>query len=213
MKNDTGKRIFLVVLAAIFGLLLYMCIDGGSIIQWTAEVAYPRQNESLSIEWLDEGVIRIGGEGKLYGTDMQAMIEGTGKTSAEVTDIIIGDGITEIGYDVICEYPILHTIRLGDNVRIAGNGSIRECPELWFVFVPSGIEKISRDFLYECNDCIVVTDGAASKLPRLRNTRKANVIGNVDSYAAMQEAWTNGTELPEMLQHWWKDVQPDKAEP
>ena len=213
MKNDTGKRIFLVVLAAIFGLLLYMCIDGSSIIKWTAEVAYPRQNESLYIEWLDEGVIRIGGEGKLYGTDMQAMIEGGGKTAAEVTDIIIGDGITEIGYDVICEYPILHTIRLGDNVRIAGNGSIRECPELWFVFVPSGIEKISRDFLYECNDCIVVTDGAASKLPKLRNTRKANVIGNVDSYAAMQEAWTNGTELPEMLQHWWKDAQSDKAEP
>ena len=86
MKNDTGKRVFLVILAVVFGLLLYMCIDGGSIIRWTAEVAYPRQNESLYIQWLDESAIYIGGEGKLYGTDMQAMIEGGGKTAAEVTD-------------------------------------------------------------------------------------------------------------------------------
>lgn len=203
MTHDTGKRVFLAVLVIVFGLLLYMCIDGVSIIKWTAEVVYPRQNESLTIQWLDESAVFIGGEGKLYGTDMQTMIEGEGRTAEEITDIIIGDGITEIGYDVICEYPILHTIRLGDGVRVAGNGSIRECPELWFVFVPAGIEKISRDFLYECNDCIVVTDGQAGSLPKLRNTRKDNVIENVDSYEAMQAAWTNGTELPEMLQKWW----------
>lgn len=203
MMHDTGKRVFLAVLVIVFGLLLYMCIDGVSIIKWTAEVIYPRQNESLYIQWLDESAVFIGGEGKLYGTDMQSMLEGEGRTTDEITDIIIGDGITEIGYDVICEYPILHTIRLGDGVRVAGNGSIRECPELWFVFVPAGIEKISRDFLYECNECIVVTDGQADSLPKLRNTRKENVIWNVDSYEAMQEAWTNGTELPEILQYWW----------
>lgn len=204
MTHDTGKRVFLAVLVIVFGLLLYMCIDGVSIIKWTAEVVYPRQNESLYIQWLDESAVFIGGEGKLYGTDMQALIEGEGRTADEITDIIIGDGITEVGYDVICEYPILHTIRLGDGVRVAGNGSIRECPELWFVFVPAGIEKISRDFLYECNECIVVTDGQADSLPKMRNTRKANVIENVDSYEAMQAAWTYGTELPEMLQYWWK---------
>ena len=204
MTHDTGKRVFLAALAIVFGLLLYMCIDGVSIVKWTAEVVYPRQNESLYIQWLDDGVMFVGGEGKLYGTDMQAMIEGEGRTTEEITDIIIGDGITEIGYDVICEYPILHTIRLGNGVRVAGNGSIRECPELWFVFVPKKIRKISRDFLYECNECIVVTDGRADKLPKMRNTRKANVIERVNSYEAMQAAWTNGTELPEVLQYWWK---------
>ena len=202
MKYDGGKRAFLVVLLVIFALLVYLCIDGREIIRWTAEVAYTRQNESLYIETLEDGSIYIGGEGKLYGTDMQALIEGESMNFETVMDVIIGDGITEIGYDVIGEYPILHTVRLGNGVRVAGNGSIRECPELQFVFVPSGIESISRDFLYECNDCIVVTDAPANSLPKLRNTRKANIVGNVNSYEAMQAAWTD-TELPEVMQHWW----------
>ena len=204
MLYDGGKRVFLAALLLVFGLLLYLCIDGRDIIRWTADVGYFRQNESLYIEHLDDGVIFIGGEGKLHGTDMQALVEGESMKIGDVTDIVIGDGIDEIGYDAICGYPVLHTVRLGDDVRVAGNGSIRECPELLFVFIPNDIQKISRDFLYSCNDCIVVTDGPVKGLPRLRNTRKANIIGDVDSYEAMQAAWTNGTELPVILEHWWK---------
>lgn len=203
MKNDGGKRVFLIVLALIFVLLLYLCIEGREIIRWTAEVAYTRQNESLYVKRLEDGGVYIGGEGKLYGTDMQALIEGESLTAADVQDVIIGEGITEIGYDVLCEYPLLHTVRLGDGVRVAGNGSIRECPELLFVYVPAGIEKISRDFLYECNDCIVVTDAPEGGLPKLRNTRKANIIYNVNTYEAMEAAWTFGTELPEIVRGWW----------
>jgi hypothetical protein len=47
-----------------------------------------------------------------------------------------------------------------------------------------------------------VTDAPADALPKLRNTRKANIVGNVNSYEAMQAAWTD-TELPEVMQHWW----------
>ena len=39
MVNDGGKRVFLAVLALIFGLLLYMCVDGRNIIRWTADAA------------------------------------------------------------------------------------------------------------------------------------------------------------------------------
>ena len=206
MKNDGGKRAFLIALAVIFILLVYLCVDGREIIRWTAELAYTRQNESLYIELIEDGGVFIGGEGKLYGTDMQALVEGESISAATVMDIIIGDGITEIGYDVICGYPILHTVRLGDGVKVIGNGSIRECPELLFVYVPSGVEKIGRDFLYDCNDCIVVTDAQEGGLPKLRNTRKDSLIYNVDSYEAMEAAWT-GTELPEILQRWWKPAQ------
>jgi len=203
MMNDGGKRVFLIVLTLIFGLLLYMCVDGRDIIRWTADVAYSRGNERVYIERLGDGAIYIGGEGTLYGSDMRALVEGESMTVESVTDIIIGNDITEIGYDVICGYPILRTVRLGDGVTVLGNGSICDCPELQFVFIPAGVQRISRDFLYDCNRCIVITDGPAEGLPKLRNTRKANIIGNVDSFAAMQSAWTNGTELPEILERWW----------
>ena len=85
-----------------------------------------------------------------------------------------------------------------------GNGSIRECDELWFVFLPKGVDKVSRDFLYDCNNCTVVTDGPAEGLPSLKNTKKDNIIANVDSYEAMLAAWTEGTELPDILQSWWQ---------
>ena len=203
MRKDAGKRIFLAGLLLIFGLLVLMCINGREIIRWTAEAAYAKQNESLYLRHLEGGAIYIGGEGKLYGTDMQALIEGESMTTGDVTDIIIGDGIEEIGYDVVCEYPILRTVRLGDGVKVVGNGSIRECPELQFVFLPSGVQRIGRDFLYSCNQCIVVTDGPADSLPKLQNTRKANIIGNVNSFEAMLTNWTKGTELPEILEKWW----------
>ena len=124
-------------------------------------------------------------------------------TVGMVTDVIIGNGITEIGYDVICQYPVLRTVRIGDGVTVLGNGSINECPELQFVFIPAGVQRIGRDFLYSCNDCIVITDGLADGLPKLRNTPKTNIIENVDSYAAMQSAWQNHTELPEIMERWW----------
>jgi len=204
MKNEWAKRIIIAVMLVCFALMLYLCEDGRTITQLEAEVEYPRQNDTLQIEQLDIGIVRVDGEGKLYGTDMHAMLAGEGLSVNTITDIIIGDGITEMGYDVICDYPSLHTVRIGDNVKVMGNGSIRECDEMWFVYLPSGIERVSRDFLYDCNNCTVVTDGPAEDLPRLRNTKKANLIGNVDSFEAMQAAWTGETELPEMLEHWWE---------
>ena len=203
MKDQKAKCLFLIVLSAILAVMLFVFADDRLYLPWAAEVTNPRQNESLYLEQLDEGIIYVGGEGKLYGTDMHVMLEGEYLTKDRITDIIIGDGITEIGYDVICDYPFLHSVRLGENVSVVGSGSIRECDELWFVYLPKGLKKASRDFLYDCNDCVVVAEGPAKDLPKLRNTKKKNIIENIDSFEALQSAWTGETELPEMLEQWW----------
>ena len=204
MRNDGGKWIFFFSLTAVFALLTYLCVDGRIIDQWTAEMDYPRQNETLYLQSQDEGVLCIGGEGKLYGADMQAMLEAGGWKKDDVSDIIIGNGITEIGYQAISSIPHLRTVRIGDDVRVTGNGSLRVCEELQFVYLPSGLERAGRDFLYDCNRCYVVTNGSCKELPKLKNTKTENIIEFVDSYETMMEAWAGGTELPEILEDWWQ---------
>ena len=110
MRNDWGKRVLIFVLSACFVALVYLCAEGRTIIRWTAEVSNPRQNESLYVEWRTDDVLYVGGEGKLFGTDMQAMVEGESLLIADVQNIIVGDGITEIGYGAFSKFDSLKTL-------------------------------------------------------------------------------------------------------
>ena len=40
--KDGGRRAFLAVLVAIFGLLLYLCVNGRQVIRWTAAIRMTR---------------------------------------------------------------------------------------------------------------------------------------------------------------------------
>jgi len=204
MRIDWAKRAFTAVLMACLGLLVLMCAEGSTIIRWTAEVANPRQNESLFLESRGDGVIFIGGEGKLYGTDMQALVEGNRYSQNDVTDIIIGSGITEIGFNAVRLYEGVQSIWLGPDVRTIGNGAIRECPNLRYIFLPKGLARAGKDFLFDCEGCMVITDGPAEDLPRLRNVKKDMIYGDVDSYDALVAALGPDVSPPEILRQWWQ---------
>ena len=202
MNNDMGRRIFLAVAAICLMSIIYLCAEGRTIIRWTAEVSNPRQNESLYLERREDDVIYIGGEGKLYGTDMQAMVEGESMTRDDVRHIIIGDGITEIGYDAINKYGGLQTLRLGENVSVTGNGSVRECGSLRFVFLPKGLSSTGKDFLGYCDGSRIITDGTAEQLPDMPNVSKDAILEGIDSYDALVAA-CGEENLPAAMRQWW----------
>ena len=203
MKNDGAKRVMIVVLAACLLGILYMCYEGDTIIRLTAEVANPRQNVRLWLERIGETAVRVGGEGKLFGTDMRAMIEGERMNVNDVTDIIIDGGITEIGYDAVVAFEGLRTLRIGPDVKTIVNGAVRECKALQFVFVPGGLIRAGKDFLYDCNQCILITDGQVNALPKMKNVNKDIALGEVDSFELLQAACEDKYELPDIVKLWW----------
>ena len=202
MKSRVSRHVFTAILLVCAAALLFLCIDGRTLSALKAEVRHPRQNGSLYAERRDGGVVYIGGEGALSGDDMLPLVESLGKKK-HVTDIIIGDGITEIGYNAIVEYEAQRTLRLGRGVQTVHIGAIKNCEALEYVFLPAGLRNASRDFLYSCNNCLVVTDGTKKELPRLRNVKKSKLLTEVDSLEALQAA-LGDTELPEALKQWWQ---------
>lgn len=202
MLYDGAKRIFTAALALCLIALAALCIEGDTLMGLNAEVNHPRQNDSLGIEVRD-GVVTITGEGKLYGSDMHALVERLGDES-DVTDLVIGDGITEIGYDAIVNYRGLRTLKLGKSVKTVDINSVHMCEALRYVYIPKGLARAGRDFLYGCNHCVVVTNGKAKDLPKLHNVKKDNLLTGIQSYEALAAALGDGEKLPAALKAWWE---------
>lgn len=203
MAKDWGRRACLAILGLSFLFLVYLCAEGRTILRMQAEIDNPRQNQSLSIEMKDGHALFVYGEGRVNGIDLNAMIRGEGLDKNDIRDIVIGDGITEIGYEAICEYESLETVWLGKNVTVAGNGSLCRCPSLRFIYLPGGFSRAGKDFLYDCGQCYVVSEGKKKKLPGMRNVKKQQLLTEIADMDALRSALGDDAELPDGLRYWW----------
>ena len=200
MGRDGGRRAFLAVLLACLGLLMLNYARRSVDLQMANEHRYPRRNQNLSLVQAD-GIVTIEGEGTLYGSDLKALLRNAGMSERNVTDIIVGAGIVEIGYDVFNDFDELTTLKLGDDVERVAAGGLKGCPKLRYLYFPAGLKDIGLDFLYECGRCRVVTRGQASELPPMANVQDARILDGVDSPEALQAA--AGEALPAAVTRWW----------
>ena len=202
MKRDFARRAALVGVMAFFAYLVFLCAEGRTLMKLNAEVKHPRINGTLYLEKWGDGIFFVGGEGILYGSDLMALVEGEGNKN-DVREIIVGDGITELGYKAMIEFEGMKTLWLGRDMAVADIGSIKGCTALQYVYLPACFAQCGKDFLYDCGKCVVVTGGPADSLPTLRNVGKKRLLAGVDSYEALAAASAPGTELPEGLKRWW----------
>ena len=164
MKKEFDKRVFVSILGI---FLVIMCIMGHMAengIEDETDIDVSLKNESLYIEERENDVIYIGGEGKLTSSDLSALLAANGLLVSDVVNLVIGNEITEIGYNCINGYKYLETLRLGDNVGCVRNGAVLNCAALEYIYIPGSIEKLGRDFLYGCEAFYIVTDGSAEEL-------------------------------------------------
>ena len=202
MRRDVARRAFVALLIVCFAALAYLCVQGDTLMGLNAEVRHERINASIHLEQREDGVLFIGGEGRLYGADMLALVESLGNKN-DVKHMIIGDGITWLGSDALNEFEGLRTLWLGRDMKQAADGSLKWCTALQYVFLPSGLERVGRDFLYGCKKCKVVTDGALQDLPVLRNIKDSRVLENINSYEALTAAAGENKKLPAAFRQWW----------
>ena len=204
MRGNGARRVLLAVLAVCLALLVVIFGRQSVQIEINRENNYPRQNSTLSLEMGRDGIIRVEGEGVLYGIDMKSMLDEKGIHSKRVNHIIIGDGITEIRYEALSGRKYLLTLKIGRNVRRISAGAVKDCTALQCIYLPAGLQNVSGDFLYNCNDCLVITDGLAKELPDLPNlTEDMTVLEQVDSYEALLDACEDANRIPSILKQWW----------
>ena len=203
MKVNRAKRVFLVLLAACFALLFALfarrSVDG----EMAVEREYPRNNMALLLSREKDGVIRIDGEGKLYANDLKAMLKMAGIHTAEVKDVIVGDGIAEIGYRAFYRMKYLETLKLGSGVVRIAPGALNYCASLKWLYLPSSAKEIGAGFLHACDQCHVVTDARPEDLPPLENAAPESIIADVDSFDGLRLAMGADAALPDVLARWW----------
>lgn len=204
MKHDGGRRAFLAALAACLGLLVFLFARRSVDAQMVFERHNPRVNAGLTLSVDGGNIATICGEGKLYASDMAALLRDAGMKKDAVRDIIVGDGITEIGYDVFSDCDRLQSLKLGCDVTRVASGGVKDCPELKYLFFPAGLEDVGLDFMGGCKAALIVTDGPASRLPKFQNVnKKKRVLENVNSLEALL-AVAGGDDLPAGVALWWQ---------
>jgi len=204
MRGSVVKRLFLVGLIVCLALLVFLFARRSVVDQMALENEYPRKNMTLTLRREDGGVIRVDGEGKLYADDMKALLKAAGISSRRVEDIIVGDGITEIGYGVFMRQGNLKTLKLGRSVAQARPGALKSCDSLEWLYLPSGLRDIGAGFLYDCEKCRVVTDAQPGDVPGLDNLQEdGRVFAGVDSFETLQARVEDADSLPDALALWW----------
>lgn len=202
MKNVFWKKLFTAALVAIFAMVLFLSLySDDNASSGDARLTNP----DVSLELREGGIILIEGRGKLYRDDVLILLRQHKQKPDDIVDVIVGDGITEIDYGVFNEYNKLRTLKLGKNTAFINNGAIRDCSALEYIFLPSGLIRIGKDFAYNCNEAYVVTDGGKGDLGKLRNVPSDHILMEVRSFEDFAARCAdNGSEIPDAIKQWWE---------
>lgn len=198
MKNEKDKILFVIVLASFLGVLLIYSNKISSIKELeddnnntTEEHKLELENDTLYLQQPEFGTIIILGEGSLNESDLSSLLTNNKINISDVENIIIGDDITELGYNVIKGYDYLQTLKIGSSVTKIRNGAVRDCINLKFVYLPKDVEKIAVDFLANSGKCIIVSNGDLQQI--LKDSHNLNILYNIESFEEMNKALEEGT--------------------
>lgn len=169
------------------------------------ETRYPRKNDTIQLTIHGDTALRVSGEGKLYADDLETLLKRASAKKQNITDIVVEEGITDIGYGAFTQFIMLKTLKLGSDVRRVAPGALKQCEQLEYLYFPAGLSNIGKDFLYACPKCRIVTNGTVQALPDMANVKKAErVLTEVDSWKALLAAIGDGDKPPASVEEWWK---------
>ena len=76
-----------------------------------------------------------------------------------IKDVIITDGITNIGYWAFEDCSSLTSVSLGDSVQSIGNSAFRGCSSLTSIVIPNGVQSIRYSVFNNCTSLTSVSLG------------------------------------------------------
>ena len=209
MKSEKDKRIFTLSLIILFLITtsVYLFRDSQFVNDSNINAESVSSNSLMSTEYngfgiknLNDEAFFIDGKGQLDSDTLVKIIHQNGQNTTDIIHLILGDNITDLGYHSIANLPYLESVKLGAGIKTIRNGAFMNCKKLEWVFVPSGIEKVGRDFLYNCPIATIVTDGKANFLENPEDYyRVIEDVRNYDDLSRGIAKTTYATFLPKNL--------------
>lgn len=186
MKKETDKWIFVLVLVVLLVVVCLVNKTDKKVDEYNNNISEDigLDNHTLGIE-VREDIIYIDGQGKLEYDDFKRLVAYENLESDDVVNLVIGNGITELGYNCLIGWEKLETIKIGSGVTVLNNGSIRSCPNLKFLFIPESVEKIGKDFLAYSKNIVIVSDGYL--LNSMIRTDDNYLYEGIKSYEALKD--------------------------
>ncbi len=141
-------------------LLLSLCASAGETeLQKSTSWEGPEK-------WMldDTGVLRITGEGKMYdysSSDIfEAYFHSPAYSNQSIKEVIIEDGITNIGDCAFYNCSSLEKIQIPDSVTYIGENAFANCTSLKSIIIPEGVTEIRAGAFSECTSLsdIVIPD-------------------------------------------------------
>ena len=104
--------------------------------------------DANGLKWeVANGVLTISGNGVI---ERNASFTDDDNLRESITSIIIGEGITEIGYEAFYRYRHLEEVSIPDSVRKIGRIAFAECDLLTSVTLPNGLTEIDEETFAGC---------------------------------------------------------------
>lgn len=188
MRKGFGKALFVIVLLCVFGALFMLCGNHETDAEMKAQ--QHNGNEKTYVKKRENDTVYIGGAGKVYRADIEQLYGDAGIDEKEISNLVVGDEPTEIGYGLYNGNKYVETVYLGENVSKVDHGAMMNCSSLKYIYVPSGLEKAGVDFLYNCPIALLVTDGGLEDLPEFVNVSPECIYTGISSHEALISALT-----------------------
>lgn len=173
-KKEPIKYIFITILVVCFVLTMAFTKNKkqDNEIQREEESKELDNEDSFNLVDLNDeetGMIFVNGEGELTKAIMDDLLDKAYIDTSEVYHVIVGDDVTEIGYNAFVGWKYLESIKLGKKVVQVHNGAINYDPELKYIFIPGTVVKFGKDFSYGCNENLcIITEESIEFLDKLK---------------------------------------------
>ena len=114
-----------------------------------------------NLTWIldDYGTLTISGTGNMENWNLSSgeKKESPFKNNKEIKDVVIEDGVTDIGYCAFGDCSNLKDITIADSVTNIGKLAFKNCSSLENTIIPNSVEVINSYTFYNCNNITRVT--------------------------------------------------------
>lgn len=102
------------------------------------------------------GVLTVSGTGTMYGLNSQHEIPWA-EEKAQITQVVIGEGVTSVGGQCFCDCPNLVSVSLSDTVTLIGESAFSSCKALTEITFPDSVTRIGTMSFALCSALADVT--------------------------------------------------------
>lgn len=137
-----------IILVSIVMLLLF------AVIFPVKEISFSDFEENIEL-YVDGTEIEIVGLGELNVSLLQSKLlvlqsNGVNVNRDNITSVIIGEGITSIGYNCFSDFIMLEKVFIGKDVKEIGRFAFYNCPMIKDINIPDNVKYIGEGAFGEC---------------------------------------------------------------